>query len=242
MGTHLWCRIPHSAVGKELAAEWTQKQRLLAADVSIRGKVKSYDALATVFDSHHHAIKSVSANKLVITRRRPRDWAVRSLVQRSEAFFRAQLAEQVPAVFGPKARQRYFLNALKLLWSAPGEGLQPLHFDVAQRNLASTRYSCLLYCTPCYHTAVPDAPARDLAAAFNTTATLSDTQLAKNQEVFRPVTMLSDLVPAGSGMLFNAAVAHHGVANQMRSEDRISLSSALASTKTQTTSSDFPLV
>ena len=67
--------------------------------------------------------------------------------------------------------------------------------------------------THCSHSAT-------LQPAFLPGNDLSDKQLAANTNLFASVSFASDLVPAGSGMVFNASVAHHGVENIMN-HDRI---------------------
>lgn len=102
---------------------------------------------------------------------------------------------------------------MKMLWSPKGEGLQALHYDVNARSLAYSRYSCILYCTRSHHTAMPNAPAASLRRAFLTGENLNTTQLAANTALFDRVPFVSEIVPAGSGMVFGGGVAHHGVKN-----------------------------
>ena len=221
MLTHRWSRFLHSAAGSELASLWRQQQTLLAADQEIRGKVRSFNCLAKYVS--HYSFARASTRTVHLRkhwRLQPRDLPLSPLVQRTDSFLRERLAEQLPAVFGSGAPP-YVLNAMKLLWSMPGEGLQPLHYDIAHRAFAYSRYSALLYCTPCHHTAMPNAPAHTLTPAFNATPTLSKKQRERNLAVFRPVQFVSELVPAGSGLVFNAGVAHHGVANAMKTQARV---------------------
>jgi hypothetical protein len=44
---------------------------------------------------------------------------------------------------------------------------------------------------------------------------------AANAALFNRVRFVSKLVPAGSGIVFNTSVAHHGVRNIMRTQKRI---------------------
>ena len=110
---------------------------------------------------------------------------------------------------------------MKLLWSHPGEGLQPLHYDVSQRCMAGVRYSCILFCTPSHHTAVPNAPHEQLKGAFRDGNELTDQQYYANLRIFHPVRFISQIVPAGSGITFHTSVAHHGVENMSHKHKRI---------------------
>lgn len=217
MQIHSWQRFPRSAHSAQLARRWCSLQSVAEADEHIRGNVRSFDCLVPRYSILQHA-PAVS-----LRLRKFSESLVTPLVEDTEVLLRTQLAAIVPAVFSAEAQQQrpYFLNACKLLWSTPGEGQQKLHYDVSARCLAYSRYSCILYCTPCYHTAMPLAPAASLRGAFNTGEALTGGQLAANQAIFRPVPFVSKLVPAGSGMLFNTGVAHYGVENVMTKQTRI---------------------
>ena len=219
VATHHWALAHRTKEGIDLAKLWQREQPALAADNSIRGNVQFYNPREVDSYSYSHA-PSAKAIRLHKHFRSP---SLRPLVQRTTAHFRSLLAQHVPSVFAigaPNARHHY-LKAFKLLWSKPGEGLQPLHYDVPRRDLAAKCYSVLFYCTPANHTAVPDATAEELFPAFGVGAHMKRAHLEANVALFRTVPLRSKPVPAGAAMLFNTRVAHHGVKNTMKEKDRI---------------------
>ena len=221
LSTHQWQRTPRTAVGAELADLWRCVRSELASDDVIRGGVRSYDCFQQRFA---YILTHACEDRLRLSRH-ARHRPLEPLLRVSASYFRWLMARHIPSVFGPQALQRrpYYLNAMKLLWSAPGEGLQTLHYDIARRNLARKRFVALLYCTPSHHTAMPNAPAEDLQAGFNTGNRTSEAQYQRNLALFSSVPFVSELVPAGSAMVFNASVAHYGVENTSRRNERIVL-------------------
>lgn len=213
-----------------LAAKWCQlfqSSIITGPDEEIRGDVRSFDCLTNPRYVNDNSTSSSSTSSNTIDNFKLRfsnvyPSIIHPLITATETLFRIQLAEKHPDVFSDAAQQnkKYYLNAMKLLWSEPGEGKQELHYDVPNRRLAAERYSCILYCTPCYHTAVPSAPASQLAPAF-TKGKCTDKEIEKNAAIFYSVRFISNLVPAGSGMIFNTSVAHYGVENVMRTQKRI---------------------
>lgn len=170
---------------------WTLQQQLvlleLAADYAIRGKVKSFDCMVSREEICYEplfTLQSATEDTLRIRRHTPQS-LLRRLVRVSEIYFRQQLAISLPHLFHPSLRKRFPLNALKLLWSKPTEGLQEVHYDVSNRAMASRRYSLIFYCTPAMHTAVPLVPADTLAAMFGVGKKLPAEVLAANLELLK---------------------------------------------------------
>lgn len=234
--THQWILFRQSSEGVKLAAKWHElfQLNIISSDEEIRGNVRSFDCFIEkprfIFNSDKLSAQQSTNNTIIIQLNSSKLRLsnvylsiIKPLRELTEIFFHTQLAEKHPDVFSDTALQKkpYYLNAMKLLWSEPGEGQQQLHYDVPDRKLATQSYSCILYCTPCYHTAVPSAPASQLASAFNTGNILTDKMKAKNESIFHSVKFISNLVPAGSGLIFNTSVAHYGVENVMRTEKRI---------------------
>lgn len=237
METFRWKLLHHTAHGARLASGWRSllhTQLATDPDYTIRGDVESFDCLAphryriirfeygfkedrdindTIIINVSHKLRLLRLSKCII----------RPIVEDTELYLREQLAEAHPDVFSSAALEKkpYYLNAMKLLWSEPGDGQQEIHYDVAQRSLASARYSVIFYCTPSYHTAVPNAPHTQLKAAFHTGEVFTAQHEATNKAIFNSIPFQSKLVPAGSGIVFSTSVAHHGVRNITWNEKRI---------------------
>jgi hypothetical protein len=114
------------------------------------------------------------------------------------------------------------LAALKLLRSAPGDGLQPAHFDTASYNAATQRYSTLLYCGTNMSTAMPRYDAATMRVCFSHKDEITSEQERVAHRLCSAESFISQPVSAGSAMVFNTSVAHHGISNQT-DNDRIAV-------------------
>jgi len=218
MPTHRWTKFRHSSRGAQIAATWRAALHFTDHDIEIRGKVRSYDCMK---EGRYTITQLSSDGKLQLLNLQSRIF--NPLVEITENYFREQLSILHPNVFSKEALQRkpYFLNAMKLLWSKPREGKQDVHYDISQRCMAGVRYSCILFCTPSHHTAVPNAHADDMKVVFRDGDELTDQQYHENVSILRKVRFISEIVPAGSGITFHTNVAHHGVENMSHKHKRI---------------------
>jgi ectoine hydroxylase-related dioxygenase (phytanoyl-CoA dioxygenase family) len=112
--------------------------------------------------------------------------------------------------------------ALKLLRSAPGLGLQPVHFDVPRYKDAVQCYSVLMYCTETMTTAVPKLDAATMRPLFTDGEELSAKQHALAEKLCAEENFISFPVQAGATLVFSAATPHYGVRN-IASTDRVVL-------------------
>lgn len=102
------------------------------------------------------------------------------------------------------------LNSIRLNRAAAGQGLQNVHFDVTEYDLATKSFTVLLYITPTESTAVPTAPLAELRDTF----TVGEHRPPKKAlQKLQRSEFYTTRVEAGALLVFNAAVPHYGVAN-----------------------------
>ncbi len=114
------------------------------------------------------------------------------------------------------------LAAIKLLRSFPGDGLQPAHYDTADYDAATQRYSMLLYCGTNMSTAMPRYDAATMRMCFSRKDEISSEELRLAHRLCSAESFISLPVRAGSTMVFNTSVAHHGIRNDT-DRDRVAV-------------------
>jgi len=112
--------------------------------------------------------------------------------------------------------------ALKLLRSEPGQGKQPVHYDVPSYEDAVQCYAVLLYCTETMSTAVPQLDAATMRPAFIDGENPTPGQKAEAERLCREPNFLSVPVQPGSTLVFSATTPHYGVRN-LATVDRLAL-------------------
>lgn len=160
--------------------------------------------------------------------------SMQPLITETQHFFWRLMSDHLPAVFSPPAQllTPYYNTVFKLLWCAPGDGLQQLHFDIPKHAEAAQRYSMLFYCSNhSKHTAMPNGTADELAVGFTRTKETTEGQQSKIGALFDKVGFVSKPVPAGSAMIFKTTVAHYGVANEAFNSPRVVIYALFTPTK-----------
>jgi len=127
-----------------------------------------------------------------------------SLCSGTEAFFRQSLRNHG---IDPSQLQ---MGDLKLMGSDLGDGLQEIHCDMTDPDLAAKSHTCLLYLTHTLSTAVPIAPHSDErhAACY-----VADAATVRNSKLLQRKCFSSCTVSPGDHLLLRGDCPHFGVAN-----------------------------
>jgi len=114
------------------------------------------------------------------------------------------------------------VTALKLLCSTPGNGQQPVHYDVPSYEDAMQRYAVLMYCTETMSTAVPMLDAATMRPAFINGEEQTAEQKIETEWLCTESNFISIPVQPGATLAFSSAVPHYEVRNQANT-DRVVL-------------------
>lgn len=199
--THGWQLHPPSLVTAGLAYRWfclyLRARRIDSAWFSLRGNALQLDA--------RKEISAIGAEQHRL-----------SLLGPTIAAFRRLLHGHGIQTAG------LHVAALKLLRSAPGQGQQPVHYDVTRYSDAVQRYAVLMYCTQTMSTAVPRLDAATMRPAFTDGEELTAAQQADAEQLCAEDNFLSFPVLPGATLVFPTSTPHFGVRNPA-SVDRVAL-------------------